>query len=187
MWELLFAISWHAPDDCLPQLLEILLDLVPRLLPCHTCRLGYRVHLPTVNRRAHGKPKNPAHAFRWLYYLKDEVNRSFTPPVISITLQQLYTRYAIHDGHVLNDVEVADLLVLVAIEAKSLGREKDYRRFCVLISDLLPVASDSILPSLVCAVMENVTTHALHVTNSVRAYRCLPIRTLKHFRDWGDA
>lgn len=187
MWELLFAVAWHAPDKCMPQLLEILLELIPRLLPCHACRLGFRVHLPVVNKRAHGKPKNPAHAFRWLYYLKDEVNRSFAPPVISISLQQLQARYAIHDGHILNDVNVADLLVLVAIEAKSLGREEDYRRFCVLISDLLPVTVDSIIPSFLAAVTENVTSHALHVANGVRTHRCLPTRTLKHFRDWGNA
>jgi hypothetical protein len=145
------------------------------------------MHRPEVTRQAKGEPRNPGQTFLWLYYLKDEVNKSLNPPVVSVPYKEFRARYMLHDGHLLNDVEVANLLVLVAIEAKDLKRDAEFVQFCNHLSPLLPVAMDSVLPYMLaekpnCAV----TTFALDISNEIRRSRGLPCRTLKHYKDWGN-
>lgn len=165
---------------------DVLLRLIPQLLPCHDCRLHFRMHRSEVTKRAKGEPRTPEHAFRWLYHLKDEVNKSLTPPVVSVPLKELKARYSLHDGHILNDVEVADLIVLVAIEAKELKREEDFTRFCNVMAGMLPVALDSVLPSLMsCEPRGAITAYAVDMAHSVRKSRGISCRTLKHYKDWG--
>lgn len=189
MWQILFAVAWYCKDAQITALRTILLELVPRLLPCHDCRLNFRMHKSEVTRKARGDPKNAEHAFRWLYHLKDEVNRSFTPPVASIPFKEFRARYVLHDGHILNDVDVADLLVLVAIEAKELKRDGDYLAFCTLLAPMLPVHLESILPMRLaeygkCNVA--ITTIAVQTAQVVRQSRGMVQRPLKHYRDWGN-
>ena len=104
-------------------------------------------------------------------------------------MEDLRARYALHDGHVLNDVEVADVLVLVAIEAKALDRLDDYAAFCGLLAPMLPVGLDSELPCLLkdarCA--SGALAYALQTAQVVRASRGFPARPMKHYKDWGEA
>lgn len=187
MWRMLFAVCWHCKDSEIGTLRHLLLELIPRLLPCHNCRLNFRLHRTSVARRAQGEPKNAAHAVRWLYYLKDAVNRVTTPPTPSITFNELQARFALGDGCPLNDVEVADLLVLVAIEAKALKREDDYATMCQILADLLPVTAESeLLTCLTHTPSTSITTHAVQTAQTVRKSRGLPMRPLKHYKDWGD-
>lgn len=186
MWRLLFAVSWHARQEDTSALRRLLIDLVPRLLPCRDCRRHALLHLHEVKRRAKGDPKSPEHAWRWLYYLKDEVNKSLDPPVRSIDLPSFRARFALHDGHLLNDVEVADVLVLVALTAKELERMDEYAEMCSLVAPLLPVATDSLLPCLLMDKQASVNG-TLCTANDVRRSRGLPPRAIKHYRHWGIA
>lgn len=187
MWRVLFATAWYCKDNQMISLRVILLELLPRLLPCHDCRLNFRMHRSKVSRRSEGEPKNAEHAFRWLYYLKDEVNRSLKPPVKSISLKDFRARYVLHDGHILNDVEVADLLVLVAIEARELKREQDFVQLCLHLAPLLPVPFDSALPDLLSVEPNGaITTYAVDVAHTVRQTRGIPVRPLKHYKEWGN-
>lgn len=189
MWQMLFAVAWYCKDSQITDLRTILLELLPRLLPCHDCRLNFRMHKSEVTRKARGDPKNAEHAFRWLYHLKDEVNSSFTPPVPSVSFKEFRARYALHDGHILNDVDVADLLVLVAIEAKELKREVDYLEFCTLIAPMLPAHMESELPERLASYGKSntaITTLAVQTAQAIRQSRGIVQRPLKHYRDWGN-
>jgi hypothetical protein len=187
MWRVLFSTAWYCKDSQIDSFRDILLRLIPQLLPCHDCRLHFRMHRSEVTKKAKGEPRNAEHAFRWLYYLKDEVNRSLTPPVVSIPLKEFKARYNLHDGHILNDVDVADLLVLMAIEAKDLRRDIDFTCFCNSMADMLPVPLDSVLPSLMSDEPRNaITTYAVDMAHAVRKMRGLACRPLKHYKDWGN-
>lgn len=190
MWRLLFSIAWHAKDSQVPNLREIILDLVARLLPCHQCRLNFHVHKPICSKKMKGEEvTSPEKAFRLLYYFKEEVNKTLVPPSPSLSFSDLKSRYALHDGHLLNDIEVADLMVLVALEASDLSRQCDFRRFCFLLSDLIPVQYDSCLPNQLRSMLEEgrpVVLHSLLIAQSVRKARGFPEKGLDHYKKWGD-
>ena len=115
------------------------------------------------------------------------MNKSLVPPVNSITLNELKARYILHDGHILNDVEVTDLLVMMAIEAKDLKRDADFLMFCEYIAPLLPVALDSKLPDLLSTSFDGaITTHMINISYLVRQHRGIPCRPLKHYKEWGN-
>lgn len=188
MWDMLFAIVWHAQESDMSDVKSVLTELMPKLLPCHDCRVGFLMHLPSVRRRT-GDPTTPAKAFSWLYHLKDEVNKSLKPPVKSIAMKDLQARFMIRDCLAVDDLKTSDLIILVAIEAKELQREKEYRDFCHLLSKLIPVVEKSILPNLLssCDNYATVTNHAMAVSHGVRKCRGVRVRPLKHFKQWGDA
>ena len=68
--------------------------------------------------------------------MKNEVNMSVTPPVMSIHLADLAERYLLH-GAVISHVEVADVLVLCSIQARNDSKDDIYVEFCASIATLL--------------------------------------------------
>lgn len=185
-WALLFTIAWHARERDMPCIREFMLELVPRLLPCHECRLHFRIHRPQVKKRAQGELKNAEHTFRWLYYLKDEVNQTLNQR--SPKLKELRARYALGDrAPTVDDGDLADMLVLVAIEAKRMGRAVEFARFCLLIYELVPHTESPLRAHLHQGTSDNITQWAINTANAVRTYYERPNRTHRHFQEWGDA
>jgi len=68
--------------------------------------------------------------------MKNEVNMSLTPPVTSIHLADLAERYLLH-GAVISHVEVADVLVLCAIQARNDSKDDLFVEFCASMATLL--------------------------------------------------
>lgn len=157
VWHVLFACAWNAPDTQyrpLP-LLQEMLDLAGALLPCETCRRNHVSHMATLRRRV-GRPKTSGKFFELLYHLKDLVNRTITGETMrrrvscrSPPLERLTERFALR-GDVVDEVLVADTLLLVALDAAQRGLHDEYRRFCTVVGALLPPSAASLrtyLPS----------------------------------------
>lgn len=140
MWHVLFACAWHCDAAHFDVLRRLLLTQMPLLLPCEKCRKHAKAHMPNVHRRARGEPRDPAHAFRWLWHLKDEVNQTLR--VRSVALDEITERYVLHGG-VVDDVIVGDLLVLVALAARKMQRDDLFVEFCASLAVLLPLPEDS--------------------------------------------
>lgn len=199
VWRMLFSCTRTvAPESEDARLRELLLELMPQVLPCHTCRLHALEHRAKVTRRAKGEPNTGDRAFLWLYYLKDEVNKSLlkvgsprkrsSSRRSSIPLRELQARYLLHDGIVLNEVEVADVLVLMALVAKELRREHAFVRFCHLLGELahLHPRSELRVRLLQWSLEEPVDSHALRIAEHVRVEHGLPVRNAWHYRLHGN-
>lgn len=188
MWRLLFAIVLHANSGRMASVRLVLVDLLPFLLPCESCRAHFARNKPVVTRRAKGAPTTAQRAYLWLYYLKDEVNKSMTPPVVSPSFAEVQARYALYDGCYVGDVEIADLFVLIAIEAAKSGREAHYTRFCSAVAVLLPPDVGCILPELMAGAPQfcSVTVHALQMAQAVRRSRGIVQRPLRHYATLGE-
>lgn len=140
LWDALFACANACSDANFPLLRDVLLVHLPLVLPCELCRNHFRRHLPDVHRDAGGRPRDPAHAVVWLYYLKDRVNRSLRRR--SPSLEDVQQRLRFEDSRV-DDVALANALVLMAISAHAQKIDDVFQAFCKALAVLLPLAEDS--------------------------------------------
>lgn len=183
VWQMLFACAWHCPQANADELRDLLLRLVPLLLPCRKCRHHYAQHRAVVNRRAHGEPKTPEHAFRWLWYLKDEVNRTLGRR--SVSLDDVTERHVFHGG-IVDEVALGDALVLVALEARALDNDALFLELCASLARMLPLPCDSQMRAALAAVQRPVVPSALRVAKAARVERGLPELSLAHYRAASD-
>lgn len=177
-WHVFLCCAWNVTERTRESTVRLLVDLLPHLLPCRSCRESF----PKKHRAAlrhlekEGKtllpgrrqssssffsssslppPSSPRSAraareslFRWAWLVKNEVNASLGLPS-SVSHDQLVARWNLH-GAVVDEVVVADALVLFAIDANE--RRKDvgdgtvegaFFEACRLLGTLLPLPSDS--------------------------------------------
>lgn len=134
VWKLMFACTWSISDEMAELVQRFLLELVPDIIPCPTCADHYRRNLSTVNRKARGRPGTGDHSFRWCWYMKNEVNTSLG--ITSVHLSDFAERYILH-GSILPEVEVADVLVLMAIHARTQSKDDEFVEFCAAIVEML--------------------------------------------------
>lgn len=190
VWQVMFACAWHCPKAHLDTLVEFLLVQTPLLLPCAKCRHHFATHVPRVHRRSGGLPTTAAGAFRWLWFLKDEVNKTLHRP--SVPLKDITQRFVLHGGLV-DEVALGDVLVLMALEATHLKRETVFVHFCGALDVLLPLAPDSQLRLALRAFVDGagtlrsipaLPTSMVRVARAARVERGLPSLTLAHYRSF---
>ena len=176
LWHLLFSIAWQCHDKVLPDLLRVILYHVPTLLPCQQCQDHYvRNHLTL--RKRHGEPTTACEAFVWLYHLKDAVNKSLHTPSISLAdLRQRYRTF----GARLDDVLVADTLLLVAIGNEDQGNDDVFIEFCRALANLLPLPDDSELVWSMQKMRKPVVSYAFRACKNTRKEHGIPFPSLKH-------
>lgn len=137
-WQLLFACAWSCPADRVDALRRVAMELVPTLLPCDRCREHARRNLARATPR---DPRTARDVFRWLHSLKREIAR--VERTTSLTLDEV-TRRWMFTGAYVDDVAVADCLVLFAIAAEDLDGGRDqFCEMCGLLAELLPGPDDS--------------------------------------------
>lgn len=182
LWQALFACSWGCRKAHARMLGDLLLRLVPLLLPCEKCRLHFVAKQAKVKRLARGDPQDSASAFRWLYFLKDEVNR--TNGLRSPPLEVVQTTYAFH-GPLVDDVRLGDALVLVALEAHELHREELCAELCRALARLLPLPADSELRRHLARVdgARPVVPQVVKAARAARVERGLTQLPLAHYRE----
>lgn len=185
VWQMLFACAWHCDASHFAELRELLLHQMPLLLPCEKCRHHFATHKPVVDRRAHGEPRTAEHAFKWLWYLKDTINKSLRPPRPSITMDDLTERHVLHGG-VVDDVALGDALVLVAIEARALDRDDLFVSMCRTLSTLLPLPEDSQLRRALAVAGRPIVPVATRTARAARVERGLPELPASHYRILSD-
>ena len=184
MWQVLFSAAWHMKH---PDRYRMLIsELIPRLLPCHECRLNFRRHRPKADRRTRVKCENAKtslQAIRWLYHLKGEVIASTgADRRPHLSFQNLHQRMKISNEEALDDLVVANLMVFVALEAHAMDRDDDFYAMCDCLAILLPFTPHSPMPLLLQGAHEgDVCTFALHCLNQVRSCRGMKPQTLKWF------
>lgn len=184
VWQAMLASAWQCAPANLPVLIDLLLRLVPLLLPCQKCRVHFAKHLPTVSRRAHGDPKTAKHAFRWIWFLKHQVNRSLGQQ--SIALDDLTERFALH-GAVVDDVLLGDALVLIALEARALDRDALFLELCAALAILLPLPQDSQLHAVLAAATRPIVPCALAAARAARVERGVPVLGLVRYKTAADS
>ena len=203
LWQAMFACAWNCPADDFPILHALLLHQIPKLLPCELCRNHFVSHLPYANRRARGEPQSPQHAFRWLYYLKDEVNRSIAMGMLdrarlpseqirvieryltsrlSPSFLDITERYVLHGG-VVDEVALGDVLVLMALTARQLKLDDVFVATCRSLATLLPLPHDSQFRQALARLEGPVVTSAVDAARRARVERGLRTMTLAHYRN----
>ena len=116
--------------------------------------------------------------FKFLYYLKDEVNKSLNQR--SIQLSELRERFAFSGG-VVNDVLVADTLVIMAIHASANGNETLFVDFTQLLHVLLPLPHDSELGAVLSKFKTPIVYSAYTACRNTRLEHGHPIPRLDWF------
>ena len=180
IWQCLFACAFHCSDENFKHLFELIMVQLPLLLPCVTCRQHFAVHMPAVTRRARGEPKTPEHAFEWLYYLKDEVNRSLKHP--SIRKADFELRFRMHAG-ALDDVALGDALVYFAMDARERNADDLYMHMCHTLALLLPLPTDSLLLRELSKMDRHVVANTIRGARAARVERGLQELTHAHYKD----
>ena len=181
LWHILFSITWNCrnPQE-LPDLLRVILFSVPTLLPCRLCQQHYVRNHSSLKRR-YGEPSTAEEAFRWLYYLKDAVNK--TLHTRSLPFEEFRTRYVTFGGN-LDDVLVADTLLLIAIgnQDNADGDDDVFIEFCLILSRLLPLPNDSELLKCLSCACKPIVTHAYRACKRTRMEHGITFPTLSHVR-----
>jgi hypothetical protein len=183
LWQALFACAWRVSRDAQQLLFDLLTRQMPPLLPCEACRAHYVKRQGRVDRRAGGPPDRQERAFRWLWYLKDEVNRANGQA--SIDFDDLTQRFALHGGAV-DDVALGDALVLVAMEARHNDRDALFLEFCAALAALLPLPHDSELRTALLAAHRPIVPFAVRAARAARVERGLAPFSLAHYRVAAD-
>lgn len=179
LWQLLFQAA-NNQDANVEELVTLVFEFLPLLLPCRECRANYPRHAKRVEVRfGNRRLKTPRDVFRWLYLLKDEVGKQLgrsSPPLKHIELAYE------HHGSLIDEVRVADTLVTIAIEAHAMELDALYVRFCHMLSWLIhPMDAPYIVPAL-RSMRRPITTYSHQVARSVRTNHG---RYMKPFRSYG--
>lgn len=182
LWKALFDSAWSCKGECTHLLPTLLLEVVPLLLPCETCRNNYAKHIPKATAKAKCEPKDGKTSFRWLYFMKKEVNLTFSPPRPNIPFGELSERYVLHGG-VLNEAELADVLVLVSLSARELKRDDIFIEFCHILSQTLPIPHDSSLKVHLSKMARPIVNSSYKCSKSVRMEHGLPVPVLNHYKE----
>ena len=179
LWNMMFACTWSADASRLSDIEDLLLEQLPFLLPCVTCRANYRKHIPIVHQKTNGRPRTSDAYFKWCWYMKNEVNRTTKHP--SLPLAELVERYVLHGAHV-PEVPLADVLVLVAISARSLQQDDLFIDFCTTLSKLLPIPQDSAMRTLLTQIQRPIVNSALRCARNTRLQHGMRPLVLSHYR-----
>jgi len=179
IWQMLFSCAWMCAPVHFETLRIMVMEQIPLLLPCSQCRQNFGRHLDRINKRARGEPRNSEHMFRWLWYLKDEVNRNLGRT--SIPLAHVVDRYVLHGG-IIDDVALGDTLVLLSLSARSYNRDDVFIAFCNSLHILLPLPHDSEFIRHIVNVQRPIVTTTVRVACAARVERGIKPLVLAHYK-----
>ena len=180
LWQALVACAYHCPPEDREDFWTLLTHHVPLALPCGKCREHAASTLPSLRRhRLRGAAPPALEAVAWVWYLHDRVNRTLGR--VSIDREDLEERLAYHDG-LLDEVALADVLVMMAVDAQYRRVEDVYAAFCEALLPLLPLPSDSQLRARIAPVSRPIVAHAVRAARAARAERGLRLRDAAHYR-----
>ena len=179
LWKAIFSAAWHVDDETVDILREVLLELLPVLLPCVTCRENYRKHVPAVHRQSKSRLRSPDEVMRWCWYMKNEVNK--VTHHTSLPYDELVERYTFHKG-ILDEVEFADVLVIMALNARATKQDEAFVHFCRAMSEVLVLPHDSALAMSLNAVQAPVVNSAVRCACATRMQHGHATLNITHYR-----
>ena len=109
---------------------------VRHLLPCERCRYQFGTCAASATKQVGTLPSSPEQMFRWLYYLKDAVNRE-TKTTSPITYDDAKCKAELRMG-VIDYVAIADFLIFAALYAEKANEECLFTDLTQNIARLLP-------------------------------------------------
>ena len=178
VWQAMLACAWTCRVENSDALVR-LMTLIVTILPCEKCRTHYQRHRMVLRRRAKGEPRKPQEVFRWIWLLKDEVNKSLGQP--SISFEDLTERFRFHGG-VVDEVLLGDTLVLFAVSCLQLQWDAEFMQLCGLLAALLPLPCDSQLKAaLECIRQKPIVPAAVRAAKAARTERGLPVLNQAHY------
>ena len=181
MWKMLFSTAFNVQKSTVDVFCDLVQTIMPVVLPCKACRDNYVPHIPKGNRRAHGFPKDATHAVRWCYYLKEEVNRQLRRASALTSSEEVFTRLKMHKNHV-DEVELADVLVLVALSCQKRGEDGVFCRFCAALVELLPLPNDSALRYYLTQMQSPIVAATVTCAQQTRVQHCRSSMSATHYR-----
>ena len=184
VWHAMFACAAPASQCSKSRsqaLRALCVDQLPYLLPCEECRSNMARHIPIVDRQTRGRDEDdPTYWYRWCYNMKHLVNKKTRRR--SITYEELLSRLELH-GLQVHEVEVADVLVLMALTAHKLQRHDLFCQMCHTLARLLPVPQDSALSVRLARVdAHRIVNDALECAVGTRAQHGLSTFPLSHYK-----
>jgi len=182
LWEALFACAFHCRKDRCDDLSALLHYHLGLLLPCEKCRKHFKTKVPRLDRKV-GQITSSADAVWWLYLLKSEVNR--TERKTNMDFDSVQQFLLLSQGRV-DDVKLADALVLVAVGAKKNKLEDVFVEFCQYLSSLLPLPPDSSLRVHLANLRFPILTTTVSAAAATRIEHGLPTLSLKHYNTIAD-
>ena len=179
IWKMMFACSWSMESHMVEVWRSILFDELPVLLPCATCRDNMIAHIPIATKRCRGIPETGDQFFKWCWYLKHEVNRLTKHP--SIPLSELVDRYVLHGPHI-DEVELADVLMIFAISSRNLKQDDVFISFCRHLAIVLPIQVDSALRQTLAVVDRPIINAAHRCARNTRIQNGARALVIAHYR-----
>lgn len=179
-WNILFACAWVCPKKKMERLIRLCTVLVPELLPCEKCRNHYKRKSKRAADAKVPRLEDPTDVFLWLWHLKQQTHSHASQ---NILFPHLCQRYTFH-GPLFSDVAVADVLVLFAFHAESLGMHDQFRDMCAILHELLPTADDAELKLGLADVTsgKKITLAAMRIARQTRIEHGLPTQTAAHYK-----
>lgn len=179
IWKMMFACSWSIESHQVEDLRSILFEDLPLILPCATCRDNMVLHIPVATKQCRAIPTTSDQFFKWCWYLKHETNR--VTKHTSIPLSELVDRYVLHGPHI-NEVELADVLMLFAISSRELHHDDVFISFCHRLARVLPVQMDSALRQTLAVVNRPIVNAAHRCARNTRLQNGLRPLVIAHYR-----
>lgn len=179
MWKLMFVCTWNVCESNVEEVRNFLLYIIPNIIPCTTCANHYTASIPEVNRKAKGKPGVRQHSFRWCWYMKDVVNRRLG--ITSIHLADFAERFFLY-GLSINEVEVADVLVLVALKAREDNKDELFTQFCRTLYRLLPIHEETVFMYYLKHIERPILTGTLRLARATREFHGMPVEDLVKYK-----
>lgn len=183
-WQFLFSCAWHCKRKDIPALHYLVFVLTPRILPCVKCREHHISNHKRVIRRLGSSYETGHDIFRYLWHLKDEVNRSMGCK--SIKIDDLTERFTFHGANV-DDISIGDTMTTFAISANELKEEDAFVNMCKILSEILPLPTDSELRrGLSDMQIESILALSLRTARSVRIERGFPTHSIAHYKTFAE-
>ena len=179
IWKMMLACSWSIRPEQVDEWRCVLFDELPLILPCGTCRENMVAHIPMATRFCNGIPKTSDQFIKWCWSLKHKVNQITKHP--SIPLSELVDRYVLHGAHI-DEVELADVLMLFAISSRKLNRDDVFISFCRRLSLVLPIQATSSLRRTLAVVDRPIVNAAHRCARNTRIQHGLRPLVIAHYR-----
>lgn len=156
----------------------MILRVIPALLPCKTCLENYPKHADRI-KRIMAPPTTPDEMFKWLWHLKDQVNKSLKQR--SMSMDDVRQKFDFH-GPVIDEVLLADSLVLMSMASHQAGKEGIFYELCDDLKVLLPLPHDSEFKRFL--EQQGSQYKMFRASRAARVERGLNLLPLKHYQSF---
>ena len=178
LWHIMLIVSWHCSLRNLEKMKNVVMVLIPYLLPCELCKEHFVKNLEKVKRKHKLRFLTNMDVFQWVYLMKNEVNES--NKCRSISLDDLRIKFTIQNTP--NEILIAHTLLLVALRASENDNEDHFVQLCKMLSVLLPLPNDSALYAILKDFQKPIVYYAYKALKNTHIEHGYPCPSLKNIQ-----